>query len=285
MKASFESIRASRHNSFIARRFEEHHFSAPYHFHPEYELTLIENGHGKRYVGTHMNDYSPGDLVLLGSNLPHCWKTGPSNAEEKSISIVIQFQKDFLGKDFFMVAEMKRISQLLHKSSSGIQFTGNTAVLQQKMKKVLQERDACKKLFVMLDILHELSVARDYSLLDKQTAYPSHSINEKERIHAAMAYIVENFQNNISLKAVAAATNMTPEAFCKYFKKQSRKTFIEVVNDYRIDFALGQLVNTEKPVAQVGFDSGFNDISNFYKTFKDRTKISPLGYRKSFLKK
>ena len=75
---------------------------------------------------------------------------------------------------------------------------------------------------------------------------------------------------------------MTPEAFCKYFKKLTRKTFIEVVNDYRIDFAIGQLVKTEKAIVQIGFDSGFNDISNFYKTFKDRTGTSPLGYRKTF---
>jgi AraC-like DNA-binding protein len=98
-----------------------------------------------------------------------------------------------------------------------------------------------------------------------------------------MAYIVENFKNNISLKAVAATANMTPEAFCKYFKRMSRKTFIEVVNDYRIDFAIGQLVNTEKSIAQIGFDSGFNDISNFYKTFKNRTRLSPLSYRKTFI--
>ena len=283
LKASFESIKASGQASFIVRRFEETSFSAPYHFHPEYELTLIVNGSGKRYVGIHMNDYTAGDLVLLGSNLPHCWKTTPSNNHEKSISIVIQFQKDFLGKDFFTVPETRRIRQLLNNSSHGIQFTGNTTMLQQKMQKILQEADPFKKLLLMLDMLHELAAANDYLMLDKQNAYPALSLNEKERIHTAMAYIVENFQNNISLKAVAATVNMTPEAFCKYFKKMSRKTFIEVVNDYRIDFAIGQLVNTEKSIVQIGFDSGFNDISNFYKTFKNRTKLSPLGYRKTFI--
>jgi AraC-like DNA-binding protein len=282
MKASFESIKASRHASFIARGFEEDSFSAPYHFHPEYELTLIVKGSGKRYVGAHMNDYSPGDLVLLGSNLPHCWKSAPSPAGEKSVSIVLQFQKDFLGKDFFTVPETKRILQLLDNSNYGIRFTGNTKPQQQRMQQVLQERDPFKQLLSMLAILHELATVHKYMLLDKKNAYPALSIHEKERIHTAMAYIVDNFQNNISLTAAAGIVNMTPEAFCKYFKKLSRKTFIEVVNDYRVDFALGQLVNTEKPVAQIGFDSGFNDISNFYKTFRRRTKISPLSYRKKF---
>jgi AraC-like DNA-binding protein len=77
---------------------------------------------------------------------------------------------------------------------------------------------------------------------------------------------------------------MTPQAFCKYFKKISRKTFIEVVNDYRIDFAMQELVHTNKPVTQIGFESGFNDISNFYKTFKDRRQVSPLSYRNLFVK-
>ncbi|MEO5681630.1 MAG: AraC family transcriptional regulator [Chitinophagaceae bacterium] len=285
MKASFESIKTIGQASFLARQFEETSFAAPYHFHPEYELTLIVKGSGKRYVGTHMHDYSAGDLVLLGSNLPHCWKTSPAETGTTSISVVIQFQKDFLGMDFFAVPETKRIYQLLDNSQAGIRFTGNTAAVQQKMQHILDEPDNFRRLLSMLDILHDLATANDYILLDKQTAAPAVSIQEKERMHAVMAYIVENFQNNISLGAVAAVSNMTPEAFCKYFKKLSRKTFIEVVNDYRVDFALGQLINTEKPVAQIGFDSGFNDLSNFYKTFKDRNSLSPLAYRKAFNRK
>lgn len=281
MKASFESIKASGHSSFVTRQFTEERFSAPYHFHPEYELTLILKGRGKRYIGTHMQDYDEGDLVLIGSNLPHCWKTTAGNSG-KSISIVVHFQKDFLGNAFFTVPEMNRILQLLNNSSRGIQFTGNTSLLQQKIKSILNEPVSFRKLLLLLEILHDLANSNNYIILDKQNESPLLPAVEKERIHAAMAYIVENFQKKISLKSVAAATNMTPEAFCKYFKKLTRKTFIEVVNDYRIDFAIGQLVKTEKAIVQIGFDSGFNDISNFYKTFKDRTGTSPLGYRKTF---
>ena len=281
MKASFESIKASGHSSFVTRQFIEERFSAPYHFHPEYELTLILKGRGKRYVGTHMHDYDEGDLVLIGSNLPHCWKTTAGDTG-KSISIVIHFQKDFLGSAFFTAPEMTRILQLLNNSSSGMQFTGNTLLLQQKIKRMLTETVSFRRLVLLLEILYELADSNEYIILDKQNQYPLLPAVEKERIHAAMAYIVENFQKNISLKAVAAITSMTPEGFCKYFKKLTRKTFIEVVNDYRIDFAIGQLVNTEKAIVQIGFDSGFNDMSNFYKTFKDRTKLSPLTYRKTF---
>ena len=131
MKASFESLSASPLKSFLVRRFEEKSFSAPYHLHPELELTLILSGSGKRYVGSKMNDFYPGDFVLLGSNLPHCWKTEGKKNAEKSSSIVVQFQKYFLGDCFFEKPEMKLVVQLLNKSVSGIKFTGDTSFFKQ----------------------------------------------------------------------------------------------------------------------------------------------------------
>ena len=285
MKPSFESLHTVANTSFLARKFEEKRFSAPYHFHPEYELTLILNGSGKRYVGTHMNDFFPGDFVLLGANLPHCWKTDEFAITGKSSSIVIQFQKDFLGNEFFSMPEMKNMLQLLGRSSYGVQFSGNTVLFHNKMIAILDEKDSFKKLLLLLDLLYELSATDTYNLLDKQNSYSQLSLNEKERMHAVMAYIVDNFQNSISLTAAATAANMTPQAFCKYFKRITRKTFIQAVTDYRIDFAVRQLINSDKPVAQIGFDCGFNDISNFHKTFKARLHLSPLRYRSTFIKK
>ena len=173
MKASFESIQSSEHASFIIRKFEEERFSAPYHFHPEYELTLIVRGVGKRYVGTHMNDYAEGDLVLLGCNLPHCWKTAPGGNGATSVSIVVHFQKDFLGKDFFSAPETRRILQLLNNSRHGIQFTGDTKDLQLHMQNLLQEPDTFKRLISLLALLQALAASNEYVLLDKQIADPA----------------------------------------------------------------------------------------------------------------
>lgn len=284
MKPSFESVYAAGNNSFLVRKFEEKKFSAPYHFHPEYELTLILNGHGKRYVGTHMNDFSPGDFVLLGAHLPHCWKTDDEDRVALCSSVVIQFNRDFAGPGFLSLPETAPIAKLLSASSHGMQFTGNTAVWQQKVITLLTEKDSFKKLLLLLELLHQLAGVKDYRLLSKQHAYAGLSATGQERMNAVMAYIVDNFQSDITLAGAAGSANMTPQAFCKYFKKITRKTFIEAVTDYRIDFAARQLVNTSKPVAQVGFDSGFNDISNFHKTFKARLQQSPLGYRNSFSK-
>jgi transcriptional regulator GlxA family with amidase domain len=138
---------------------------------------------------------------------------------------------------------------------------------------------------LLLEILYELTLIKNFVLLNKETSYKELSPDEKERIHTVMAYIVENFQKDISLNDAAASISMTTHAFCKYFKKVTRKTFIEAVNDYRIDFATKQLVHTDESITGIGFNSGFNDISNFYKTFRQRTHLSPLGYRKAFIKK
>ncbi|MDQ6844453.1 MAG: AraC family transcriptional regulator [Bacteroidota bacterium] len=283
MRPSFESVNTSENTSFLVRKFEEKNFSAPYHFHPELELTLILKGCGKRYVGSHMHDYFPGDLVLLGANLPHCWKT-EDDAVENSISVVVHFNIDFLGEDFFKRPEMNTIHQLLNNSNYGLQFTAGNKIIKERILSLSDENNSFKRLIIFLDVLHDLSNAR-YAILDKKRSYAALSYNDKQRINEVIAYVVENFHDSISLRQAASIANMTSHAFCKYFKKLTRKTFIEAVNDYRIDFAIRQLVNTNKSISEIGFESGFNDVSNFHKTFKSRMKLSPLSYRNMFREK
>ncbi len=284
IKPSFETINSIVDNSFLVREFKEESFSAPYHFHPEYELTLIVNGCGKRYVGTHMADYFKDDLVLLGSNVAHCWKTENALPGENSNSVVIQFQPDFLGAGFFDTPEMKSIFGLLNKSNYGIQFMGNISWFKNKMITILNEGIGFKKVILLLEILDALAANNNYRLLNTHDLFAQLPLPEKERMNAVTAYIVDNFREKISLGKAAAAANMTPQGFCKYFKKTNRKTFIAAVTDYRIDFARQELVHTNKPVNQICFESGFNDHAHFYKTFKKRLKISPLNYRNGFTK-
>jgi AraC-like DNA-binding protein len=284
MKPAFESLSSFKHQSFLVKKFGEECFSAPYHFHPEYELVFILGGSGKRYVGTNMNDFYPGDLVLLGTNLPHCWKKEQTTKEEKSGSVVVQFQKEFLGNDFFDKPEMINALQMLQKSSNGLHFIGNTTMYENKMLQLFEEKNSFKKIILFLDLLHELSFNKSYSLLEQQSQ-TTLSPAEQHRIHIAMAYIVEHFKNDVSLTGAAAAVNMAPQSFCKYFKKHTRKTFMEAVTDYRVDYAAQQLIHTNQSISQIGFDSGFNDISNFHKTFRARMQLSPLSYRNTFLQK
>lgn len=285
MKALLEPLSASRMSSFLVREFAEKNFSAPYHFHPEYELTYIRSGKGKRYVGTNMQNFYPGDFVLLGPNLPHCWKNEKTKRGEKAGSVVIQFQNDFLGDDFLSKPELSGISQLLARSGSGIRFTADDKRYEQKMMQLLQEQNPFRRMILFLELLEQLSLTKSYHTLDKQKSKTGLTDTEHQRINAVMAYIIDNFKTGVTLNNAAAVICMTPQSFCKYFRKNTRKTFMEAVTDYRVDYAAQQLVHTDHSISQIGFDSGFNDISNFHKTFKAKMELSPLQYRNAFTRK
>jgi AraC-like DNA-binding protein/quercetin dioxygenase-like cupin family protein len=281
IKAQFESIESNPETSFRVRRFLLERFTVPYHFHPEYELTLIVKGRGKRYAGNSMEDFCDGDLVFLGSGLPHCWKSDQSN-ENFVESIVIQFEGDFLGKDFFNRPELLSIQQLFLRSAQGIRFAEDASHdMASFIQQLEAEQNPFQKLAQLLSILNRLAVIPKYHLLHEGAMPVTPSLN-KQRVHIALGYIVDNFRQEILLEHVASAVNMSPNAFCKYFKKATNKTFIEMVNEYRINFAAQQLRNTDHPVTAISYESGYGDVSYFHKVFRKKMKSSPLNYRKQF---
>ncbi|SIN73591.1 AraC family transcriptional regulator [Chitinophaga niabensis] len=284
LKASYEVLQPPGNHSFLVRTFGRTGFTAPYHFHPEYELTWIVKGNGKRYAGSNMAGFSDGDLVLLGPNVPHCWKLQPTG-KNRSVarSVVIQFTADFLGNDFFSRAELANIHQLFQRSSSGIQFIKSTPPLvQEQIKQLTEEKNNFKQLIRLLEILQQLAVSKEYVLLDQQRLIAELSPSNQTRINPIFAYLVENFRREVSLNKAAAIAGMTPNAFCKYFKRITRKTFMETVIEYRINYATQQLIQSDKTISAICFDSGFGDISHFYKMFKAKMQVSPLHYRQQF---
>lgn len=282
-KASIEIVTGANRESFIMRKFNKKGFDAPFHFHREFELTCIIEGKGKRFVGNNMTGFQDNDLVLIGSFLPHCWKLFPEY--NTPASIVTHFNYDFLGKDFFEKPEMSSIKKLLKRSECGIEFGSKIKEsIKEIMILILQEKNQFKKLILLLEILNKLAASKDYLLLNKTDSFALQTYDNQERINKIFAYIVENFQDEILLNEASEIIGMTPNAFCKYFKKMTRKTFIETVIDYRINFATQQLVESDKSVADVCFESGFRDMSHFYKKFASRMGMSPLNYRKHFLR-
>ncbi len=286
IKASYEVLQPATGQSFLIRKFGKLAFDAPYHFHEEFELTYIVHGSGKRYVGSHMEDFSSGDLVLLGPNLPHCWKVEPGKKDEEEASaIVVQFHANFLGDDFFDKAELQSIKKLFQRSESGISFSPvlrNT--INKSMKLLADEKSNFKMLISLLEIMQRLSVSSEYKLLDRQRSVAEQTRAEQERINPVFAYLVENFRGRVSLDEASGIAHMTPNAFCKYFKKITRKTFMETVIEYRLNYATQQLIQTDKPISDISFDSGFGDVSHFYKMFKHKMHQSPLNYRKNFMR-
>jgi len=286
IKASYEIIQPANGQSFLFRKFDRSAFDAPYHFHPEYELTYIIEGTGKRYVGSHMGNFTSGDLVLLGPNLPHCWKLEQGEQSQTfGSAIVVQFDGAFLGDDFFNKNELQHIKKLFQKSSSGICFkSGTQSAVDKNLETLSKEKNNFRMLIGLLEILQKLASTNEYVLLDQNMVIAERTLAEQERINPVYAYLVENFRKQVSLDVAAGIANMTTNAFCKYFKKITRKTFMETIIEYRINYAIQQLVQTDKPISDISFESGFGDVSHFYKMFKQKMHISPLNYRKKFMR-
>jgi AraC-like DNA-binding protein len=297
MKAAYESLNPTSESSFLYRRFSLPKFDAPYHFHPEIELTLIVKGKGKRLVGSQIDAYEDGDLVLLGENVPHCWLTentvdeGNSKIIGKGVlaesdaaqSIVIQFKKDFLGDVFFEKMEFKKIKNLLEKAQSGLVISGETRdVLVEKMKE-MESENPYSRLMILIDILQKIAYSNDTQIIDNQPLTIKLNQHDAEKINNIYAYIMEHYTSEISLENVAKQAFMTPPAFCRYFKKITRKTLVEVVVEYRIKHACQLLSSSDKSISDVCFESGFGNISYFNKQFKEMMRETPLGYRRMFL--
>ena len=281
-KPSFEPIHSPNAQSFIFRRFGKEGFAAPLHYHPEYELAYVCHGDGRRFVGHNMMPFMAGDLVLVGANMPHCWK--PQAIDQKLESFVIQFNQNFLGGDFLNCAEVAPLSKLLVRAAAGIHFHGQaTKNIGLKIQSLFSMGDPFSRLLSFLQILHELAGVKEYTLLNTTQMSIAVTDSGYEKINRVYAYLVDHFQEPITLKEIAAIINMTPNAFCKYFKRMTRKTFLETLTDLRINYASQQLSQSDKQINSIGYESGFRDISHFYKMFQQRMKMSPMKYRKQFL--
>lgn len=280
MKAIFEQLNLGRASSFHYRKLVLATFNAAFHFHPEYELTLILKGEGQRYVGSHVEDFGPGDLVLLGSNLPHCWVSKPQPTGEMLACIVLQFDPAFLGKDFFDLPEMADVRCLLDQSKSGLRIHGRAQERIAAQLCQLESEMPVKKMLGLLSILDELSRVPDLETIDRLYAKNVYSNAETARFQQVFSYLIEHYRREITLEEIAKVANLTPTSFCRYFKNMTQKTFHELVHEFRIQYACQLLRKTGAPVAQIAFDCGFGDVPYFNKLFKKQKGMSPLAYRK-----
>ncbi|MES2732945.1 MAG: AraC family transcriptional regulator [Bacteroidota bacterium] len=280
MRTYFEQIDPPLPTSFVCKEFIQPHFDSPYHFHPEYELTYIKESYGKRFVGTHIANYYPGELVLLGKNVPHCWKDETAIGAKNGVhSVVIQFREDFLGPDFLTRPECVRIKNLLEKAGKAVLFHEPTRHLAIDKMLAVVKAEPFHKMIGLLELLQLLATSHTYELLLSTQIKEAISQVDCDRIHTIYAYVDQHFMDDISLNVVAAEICLTPSAFCRYFKKITNKTFVQVVTEYRIMHASKLLVHTSQSISAICFDCGFRNLSNFNKHFRTIMKMTPQEYR------
>jgi AraC-like DNA-binding protein len=281
MKASFENIEAKKANaSFLVYHLRVPAFPFKWHYHPEYELTLITRGEGKRLVGDNYEDFTAGDLVLLGTGLPHTWMSAPECTEEVS-AIVIQFSKKFI-ESFFTHAEFMAIASLLGHSSGGLHFTGaGKEVLEEIVQ--LPAQAPVQKILSLLHILQCLTSVAGRPLASPYFLPVKGEANEN-RLNKVFEYIHTHFQDGLSLTQAASLIHLSESAFCKFFKRATGKTFSAYVNEIRIGRAATLLIESDKSIGQIASEAGFESLTYFNRVFFQAKKTSPREFRKSFLR-
>lgn len=281
MKAHFEQVTPLPENSFKVFLHEVNEFDAPWHYHPEYELTFILTSRGIRYVGHNMENFDEGDLVLLGPNLPHCWKNTGGN-RKTARAVVIQWQEQFLGKGWTENPEFTHIHKLLQLARQGVRFRQTAARQIHKMMLRLLHLPPFRKLVQFLEILDFLAETDDIQLLCEQGfTYPL-NYEDNQRINIVYNYIKEHYQEKITLATIAGLAHMNEEPFSRFFSKMMHKPFFTYLNEYRVNMACKLLIETDMQVAQISYACGYESLPFFYRQFSKFKHMPPRSYRKLF---
>lgn len=279
---AFEAVKPNIGSSFTSLKFlkNENIKSHIWHYHPEIELIFVCGGSGKRQIGSNISYFSDGDLVLMGTNLPHCGMTNENTNND--YEMVIQFKPDFLGEEIWTLPEMQKIAVLLEKAKAGIVFSEN--IKKEIGQKIVEmhESSSLDKLMKFLKILEEMASTNEYRILNAGKYYLQTQVEDNERINHIFNFVKDHFKEQISLEQISDLANMKVPSFCRYFKKITNKTFTQFVNEYRITHSLKLLAEQPLSITDVCFESGFNNFSYFNKTFKEYTGKSPSQYRKEF---
>ena len=265
------SILVKKHTEFLKE------IKAFWHFHPEIELVYVNKGKGKRHIGNHLSYFNNSQLLLIGANLPHNGFTDrlTTNGSET----LVQFKPEFLGDTFFEIPEMKPIYTLFEKAKKGIIFGVKTKQKLGVKIERLSEKKGFKQILILLEILHTLSKAEDYTLLNADGFAFEAQPQNNNKIDEIFKYINEHFNQHISLDEIAGLASMTVPAFCRFFKKSTGKTFTKLVNEYRVVHATKLLSESQSSITDICFECGFNNFSHFNKLFKEFTGKSASKYR------
>jgi AraC-like DNA-binding protein len=279
MKAAFENVETLKGNrAYVAYSFTVPFFPFKWHYHPEYELTLITKGTGKRLVGDSHENFVQGDLVLCGSGLPHTWSSEPFQQENVG-AVVIQFSETFIN-GLTQFTECGEIRNLLSASSRGLLFDETVSAAIAKSIVKLPSQKGVGRITSLLKILQKLSES-EHSTLSTEFYTASRSKETENRINKICQFIQDHATENITVDEVSAMIHLSKSAFCKFFKRTMKTNFSDYVNDIRIANACYQLAETDKPVRGIAMDTGFESLTYFNRIFLRKKGRTPSAFRKN----
>ena len=287
-KPLLEKVQHSDSYSFSIEKLSLPFFISRWHYHTDLELILFTDAFGTGFIGNGITSFSPGTLAMIGTYTPHVWlcyeeyyKDNPALVAE---AVVIKFRENFLGPNFLQIPGVSRIRELFTRSKKGILFMG--AKLDPCKKEIisLDQYDDLDKILKLLDILNQLSKTNDYRYISSIANPCKQHDKEYHRLDKVIKHVTSNFRRKITLEEVSELINLTPASFCRYFKARTLKSFTRFVNEVRIENACRLLIENKMSATQVCFESGFNQLSNFYRYFQEYKGMSPIDFRKEYWK-
>lgn len=263
------------------------HFDPTWHSHSEFQLFLITEGTGTRFIGDSIKTFIPGELVFTGPHVPHLWRSDEvyfeKNSALNSRGIVIYFNEHFLGKDILEKEEFVLISKLFKKSIRGLEFYGDVKEKVVDMMNELTRLNGIKSVLQLLQVLTLLSESKQYHYISPLTYDNPLKETETVRMNTVYEFVFKNFRKKITLNDGAALLHMTPTSFSRHFSMINNKTFSRFLSEIRIKHACKLLLESEESVSGICYNSGFNTLSNFNIQFKEVMQKTPKEYKKEFL--
>ncbi|MFY7965354.1 MAG: AraC family transcriptional regulator [Chitinophagaceae bacterium] len=277
MKTILQKVYIEEQHSFACRTYRTPNFETNWHKHEEVEIIVITEGQGTVMIGDYVGEYKIGDVFFIAGNLPHWFRK--NHSKMIGSAVVAQFKKEILGDNFLSNPEMRMINNLLSKDE-GYKFEKKIKPIIAEKLIALQDAKTYKRLELLLDILHNISITKQYKILSQNFSSNSNHINPA--IETIIDYTFKNYLEPISLSEVASVVKMSIPTFCRFFKKNIKKTYFDFLQELRINHACKLLQDADKTVIEICYESGYNSWSHFCKQFKVVKKMTPTMYKNKF---
>lgn len=284
MKPLVEKFSNAPNTSFSAKMVYLPYHDPFLHIHDDYELVSILNARGKRFIGDHVEEFSGNEVVLVAPHLPHCWHIAGTVNGKKTKAIVVHFSKFFLGKEFLMSPELSCFFTMLQQAERGMLIKGYSVRQMIMRMKSLPKLKGLKRLLVLLEIFEIISSNQDYQLLASVGYMPKTGNSDYGRINKIYEFVSRNYTKPLNLKDVADLVHLSPAAFCRYFKKSTQKTFFDFLKEIRIGHASKLLRESNLNISEICYASGYNNVANFNRQFKQLKAFTPKTYRANYQK-
>jgi len=273
--------------SFSIRQDMVPHVNNRWHYHKEVELIHFKKGAGTQFIGDSIKRFKPGDVILVGANLPHYWRFDDAffvegHCENADVRVA-HFTENFWGEGFLDLPENAGIKAILDKAKRGIQITGKANGKVAGILERLLEAEGTQRIILLIEALSAIAGSKPMTTLSSIGFKQDCMESECDRINAIYEYSIKNFKRKIQLEEIAAMANISPNSFCRYFKSRTRKTYSQFLIEIRVGHACKLLIENNLSIKQLCYESGFNNFTSFHKYFKMITGKSPLTYQKEFM--